>query len=152
MDKKHLSKSSIDYIHKLPKEINYKINEKCIYIAHYPMREDGSFRKHIKHANLEENEEMFLGIDADIYLYGHTHENVYNKNYSKIYINPGALGCPGKTNDAPYGILDISNNKIEYEQLKVSYNVQEVIEEIKRIGFPGYKGVLKLFYGIDNLT
>lgn len=108
----HLSEASKQYIHKLPKELFYKVEGKSIYIVHYPMDTNEKFRKHIKLANIKENEEMFSEINADIYLYGHTHASVYNKNYNKIYINPGALGCPGKTNKAPYGILNICNNKI----------------------------------------
>ena len=103
--KKELSESSKEFILKLPKEIIIEIEENKIYIAHYPMNKDGSFRKHIKKANVKENEIMFSGIDADIYLYGHTHKEVYNFKNNKTYINPGALGCPEKTNYAPYGIL-----------------------------------------------
>lgn len=145
--KNHLTKTSINYIHELPKEVIYEIDGKRIYLVHYPMKEDGSFRRHIKIANIEDNEKMFSGIDADIYLYGHTHKEIYNKNSNKIYINPGALGCPGKTDNAPYGILEISNNKIEYKQLKAKYNVQKVIEDIEKIAFPDYRSVLKIFYG-----
>lgn len=147
--KKRLSDSSIEFISKLPKEIIYEIEENKIYIAHYPMNEDGSFRKHIKRASVEENEIMFRGIDADIYLYGHTHKEVYNFKNSKTYINPGALGCPEKTNYAPYGILNINKKEIEYKQLYVEYNVQEVIDYIQELKFPGYKNVLKLFFGIE---
>ncbi len=93
---------------------------------------------------------MFSGIDANIYLYGHTHREVYNFKDSKTYINPGALGCPEKTNRAPYGILNINKEKVEYKQLYVEYDVQEVIKYIKKIKFPGYKSVLRLFYGIDD--
>lgn len=150
--KNHLSKTSIEYIYNLPKEITYEIDGKKIYIVHYPMKEDGNFKRHIKVANLKENKEMFSDIDADIYLYGHTHKSIFNRDSNKIYINPGALGCPGKTNNAPYGILKIDNNKVEYKQLVVEYNVETVIKDIKKIAFPGYKGVLKLFYGVDNLT
>lgn len=146
--KNHLSKTSIEYIYNLPKEITYQVEGKHIYVAHYPMKEDGSLKKHIKVANLKENEEMFSNIDADIYLYGHTHKNVCNKSSNKIYINPGALGCPGKTNNAPYGILEIKDNEIDYKQSVAKYNVEDVIEDIKKIAFPGYKDVLKLFYGI----
>ncbi len=112
------------------------------------MKKDGNFKKHIKVANLKENEEMFSDIDADIYLYGHTHKNIFNKDSNKIYINPGALGCPGKTNSAPYGILEINNNKVEYKQFFVVYNVEDVIKDIRNTAFPGYKKVLKLFYGV----
>ena len=81
--KKELSDLSIEFISKLPKEIICEIEGNKIYIAHYPMNEDGNFRKHIKKANAEENEIMFSGIDADIYLYGHTHREVYNLKKAK---------------------------------------------------------------------
>ena len=108
-----------------------------------------NFKKHIKIANLQDNEEMFKDIDADIYLYGHTHVGIYNKSSNKYYINPGALGCPGKTDEAPYGILNVDRTTITYKQLKVKYNVKKVIEDINELSFPGYKHVLKIFYGID---
>lgn len=146
--KNQLSDSSKEYIYSLPKEIIYEVEGKKIYISHYPMNEDGGFRKHIKKANVKENEEMFSGINADIYLYGHTHAEIYNEQNNKLYINPGALGCPERTNYATYGILNISKENIEYEQLKVEYNVQEVIQEIEKMKFPNYKKVLSLFYGV----
>ena len=89
-----LSDSSKKYIHTLPKELTYEVEGKKIYICHYPMKKDGNFRQHVKNATPEENEVMFEGIDADIYLYGHTHEEIYNNINNKMYINPGALGCP----------------------------------------------------------
>lgn len=51
---------------------------------------------------------------------------------------------------APYGILNINKNKVEYNQLYVEYNVQEVVDYIQKIKFPGYTSVLKLFYGIEE--
>lgn len=148
--KNELSKSSIEFISKLPTEITCEMEGNKIYIVHYPMNEDGNFRKHIKKANIEENVIMFSGIDADIYLYGHTHKEIYNTKKGQTYINPGALGCPEKTNLAPYGILNITNKEVKYKQLYAEYNVQEVINYIKKVKFPGYKSVLKLFYGIGD--
>lgn len=145
--KKELSMRSKKFICELPKEVILKINGKNIYVSHYPMKEDGTFRKHIKEANIEENEAMFSGIDADIYLYGHTHKEIYNYRNNKLYINPGALGCPGNTNYAPYGILNINDNEVKYEQIYARYDVKEVIKNIEEIKFPGYKSVLSLFYG-----
>lgn len=145
--KKELSLKSKKFIYELPKEVILKINGKNIYVSHYPMKEDGTFRKHIKEANIEENETMFSGIDADVYLYGHTHKEIYNHRNNKLYINPGALGCPGNTNYAPYGILNINNNEIKYEQVYARYDVKEVIKNIEEIKFPGYNSVLRLFYG-----
>ena len=58
--KNKLSKSSIEFISRLPKEIICEIEGNKIYIAHYPMNEDGNFRRHIKEANVEENETVML--------------------------------------------------------------------------------------------
>lgn len=143
-----LSNKSKEFVKNLPREIECEIEGKKIYVSHYPLDKKGNFRKHIKKANVQENEEMFSGIDAGIYLYGHTHIENYNTKDGKIYINPGALGCPGKTNLAPYGILCIENDKVNYEQLYAKYNVQEVIDYMIKTQFPGYKATLRLFYGI----
>lgn len=147
--KSHLSDSSKKFISLLPKELMLELYGKKIYIVHYPMDSNMNLKKHIKIANLKENEEMFRDVNANIYLYGHTHISVYNKGTNKHYINPGALGCPGTTNEASYGIIEIDEGKFEYNQLKVSYNVKNVIENIQKIAFPGYKHILKLFYGTD---
>lgn len=145
-----LSGKSKEFLKNLPKELQWELEGKKIYVSHYPLDKKGNFRKHIKKANVQENEEMFSGIDADIYLYGHTHIENYNTKSGKMYINPGALGCPGKTNLAPYGILNIENEKVTYEQLYAKYNVQEVIDYMKKTQIPGYKATLRLFYGTSK--
>lgn len=145
--KRQLSDSSKEFINKLPEEILYEVENKKIYIAHYPMNKDGEFKKHIKVPSLEQSEELFSDIEADVFLYGHTHEKNYHENNNKFYINPGTLGCPGKTNFAPYGILEIINKEVRYEQLQVSYNVDEVIRDIEEMKLPRYKNVLNLYYG-----
>ena len=90
---------------------------------------------------------MFSEIDADIYIYGHTHTTSINNKNNKWYINLGSLGCPVKTNIANAGILEINKNEIHYKQLKIEYNVNEVIKEIERLKFPFYEEILKIFYG-----
>lgn len=146
MDKKD---SSIELIKSLPKENMIEIMSKKFYMVHYPMNRDMKFKKHVKIADLKENEKMFEDVDADIYLYGHTHSEIYNKNIKKYYINPGALGCPRKTDEAHYGVLEINKKTITYKQLTVKYNVKKVIDDINKLAFPGYKNVLKVFYGVD---
>lgn len=90
---------------------------------------------------------MFKNIDADIFLYGHTHTTCINNKNDKLYINCGSLGCPMKSNIANAGILTINENEINYKQLNIEYDVSEVIKEIEKIKFLFYKEVLKIFYG-----
>lgn len=144
-----LSNTSIDFLRSLPLEQNIEIEGKKIYIAHYPIYEDGTYRKHIKKANAEEIQELFSYKDADIYFYGHTHIENINTIDGKLYINPGSLGCPGTSNIAKCGILTI-DGKVSYEEINVEYNTQKVIEEIKETKYPLYKKMLTLFYGVND--
>ena len=147
--KDHLSDISIEFIKSLPTENVIELFGKKIYMVHYPIDSEMNFKRHIKIASLHDNEMMFEEVDADIYLYGHTHAEIYNKNFSKYYINPGALGCPWKTDEAPYGILEVDEKGVTYKQLRVRYNVKKVIEDIEKLAFPGYRSVLKIFYGVE---
>ena len=142
-----LSENSKNFISQFKISNIIEIEGKKIYIVHYPNNEDGIYKKHIKNPTIKQNQEMFSGINADIFIYGHTHTISTNNKNNKWYINPGSLGCPVKSNIANAGILEINKNEICYKQLKIEYNVNEVIQEIERLKFPFYKGILKIFYG-----
>ena len=142
-----LSENSKNFISQFKISNIIEIEGKKIYINHYPSNENGIYKKHIKKPTIKQNEEMFSEIDADIYIYGHTHTTSINNKNNKWYINSGSLGCPIKSNIANAGILEINKNEIHYKQLKIEYNVNEVIQEIERLKFPFYKGILKIFYG-----
>ena len=141
-----LSEKSKKFIKELQKEINVKIENKRIYITHYPNEENGKYKKHIKKPTIEENQEMFEGINADIFLYGHTHTTNVNKKADKWYINPGSLGCPMDSNIAHAGILSINTGKVDFKCLNIIYDVEKTINEINRIKFPMYNKILKIFY------
>ena len=144
-----LSKSSVDFIREFKVSEFLEIENKKIYIVHYPLNETGKYKTHIKNPTIEQNEKMFSDINADIFLYGHTHTTSINNSNNKWYINTGALGCPGKSNIARAGILEINNDEIIYEQLNIEYDVNKAIEQIERLKFPFYKNILKIFYGKD---
>lgn len=145
----NLSKESIEFLKDFPLELEVEINGKKIYVTHYPINADGSYRRHIKKATAKEIEELFDRIKADVYLYGHTHVANFNKLNEKMYINPGSLGCPGTTSIAKCGILTV-NNEINYESLNIKYNAEKVRKNIKDIKYPLYKKILTLFYGSND--
>ena len=142
-----LSEESIKFIKELPVEKSIEIENKKLYIVHYPENEEGKYKKHIKNPTIIENQDMFDKINADIFIYGHTHAYSVNNMENKWYINPGALGCPISNNIANAGILDINSGKVEFQHLRIEYDVEKTIEEIEKIKFPMYKEILKIFYG-----
>lgn len=142
-----LRENSKNFINQFKISNIIEIEGKKIYIVHYPSNKNGIYKKHIKNPTIKQNKEIFSRIDADIFIYGHTHTTSINDKNNKWYINSGSLGCPVKSNLANAGILEINKNEIRYKQLKIEYNVNEVIQEIERLKFPFYKGILKIFYG-----
>lgn len=141
-----LSKQSKEFLSKLESSKSIEIEGKKIYITHYPVKDDGTYKIHIKKPTIEENKEMFKEINADIFLYGHTHTFNVNCKEGKWYINTGSLGCPLNSNIAKAGILEINKSNIEFNAINVKYNVEEIIKEINKLKFPFYKGILKIFY------
>ena len=142
-----LSEQSKRFLNKLKLFENVEIEGKRFHITHYPINNDGTYKKYIKSPNIIENKKLFNGINADVFLYGHTHTCSISKEGNKLYINTGTLGCPKNGTIAKAGILEINNDEIVFNTIDVNYNVREIIEEIKTLKFPFYKGILEIFYG-----
>ena len=142
-----ISEQSKKFLENLPTYKTIEIENKKIFLIHYPMNEEGEYKEHIKNPTFEENKKIFSEVNSDIYVYGHTHVACINNRDKKWFINVGSLGCPLQSNIANAGILEINKNEVYYKQLKIEYNVNEVIQEIERLKFPFYKGILKIFYG-----
>ena len=144
---KKLSEESKEFLNELELSKYIEIEGKILYLIHYPVKENGTYKKHIKKPNIIECREMFCEINADIYLFGHTHTSIINNEGNKWYINTGTLGCPGKNNIANAGLLEINNGKVKFANIKIEYDVKEIIEEMNRQKFPHYEKIMQIFYG-----
>lgn len=144
---KNLSENSIKFINNLQISNTIQIENKKIYIIHYPLTKSGAYKKHIKEPTIKQNEKMFEGIDSNIFIYGHTHTISINHENNKWYINPGSLGCPVKSDIANAGILNINEEIVTYNQLHIEYDVSKTIQDIETLKFPFYKQILRIFYG-----
>ena len=143
---KLLSNKSIQFLSSLSMKKILKINGKTINVIHYAY-EGNHYKGFIRNPNVDDLDELFTKIDADIIIYGHDHSPSHIEG-NKIYINPGALGCPGKDiNIARAGILNI-NDIVTYQQLNLEYNVQDVIDKIEKLNYPAKDIIKKIFYGI----
>jgi len=146
-----LSQKSREFLHNLPHEQQLKINEKTIHITHFPTDKTGKYAP-ITYANdlphLPDLEKVFENINTDVVLFGHIHKKSHQKG-SKIFINPGSVGCPGKDKTiARAGILTVCED-IEYSEIDIEYNVKKVIEKIDELNYPACEVVKKIFYGIS---
>lgn len=143
----NVSKQSKEFLEKLPIEQNIQIQNQKIYIIHYPMDNDGKYKRYIKNSTPEEQEELFNEIDSDIFIYGHTHIPSIKKKDKKWYINTGSLGCPLNNHVSNAGVLEIEEDKISFKQLNIHYNVNKVIKRIKELKYPFYEEIIRIFYG-----
>lgn len=145
-----ISEESKEFLKTFSLTQSITVEGKRIYVIHYPMKEDGTFKTHIKHPSFSECLELFQGVDSDIYLYGHTHTYHVNHEEDKWFINVGSLGCPVGTDTARAGILEITKEDVQFRPITVSYHVEEIIDEINQLKFPFYEKILEIFYGVEK--
>ena len=143
----HVSNDAKAFLESLPFEQIIEDDGKKIYVAHYAYGENDKFKDFIMSPNIQESEELFSEVDADVYLFGHTHVKTFNKSKGKWYINPGSLGCPKDTNIACCGVLNIDANNIDFEELQVEYDKEAVVQELLNIKYPYYQVILDIFFG-----
>lgn len=141
-----LSEASRKFLSELPYEQFIELEGKRIYIAHYSMDDTHQYINYTPNPSANDLKRMFAGIEADIIIYGHDHTASAVKG-KRWYINCGSAGCPGRDkNIARAGILNL-NGEIEFEPLRVSYDVSKTIAAIDRFNYPDKENIKKYFYG-----
>ena len=143
---KQLGERQIEFIRSWNDRAELLINNVRIIVEHYPMNSEGKFKEFYKIPTLEQIHELCKEKECDVFIFGHTHEDIYYEDENKKYINPGSLGCPIKNGAANFGILEIENNTIKYKQCMKKYNVDKVIEEIRSLSYPMYEKMIDIFY------
>lgn len=148
--KDQLSESSEDFLRSLPLEIYLRREGVDFYLTHYPTSATKVFDLFYPHPNLTVCQEMFKGVAADVFLYGHDHDGAFHQGDSKWYLNFSSAGCPTSTDGiANAGIVEVADGRVRaVRQLRVPYDKIPVIEEIRRKAFPSYNEVLSFFYGM----
>ncbi len=126
-----ISYDSIEFLRKLPRQQTVEIAGKKLFVSHYPLDQLGAYRKFYFRPNSAQCKQLFKGLDADIYLFGHTHIRCITKTHDgKFYINPGSVGCPIGVEAASAGILNIDDNSLNYEQVDAPYDIDHAIDDM----------------------
>lgn len=142
-----LSEGSVAFLRSLPYRIDFACEGKTVSVMHSCMDREGHFSGSVRDPKSSDLLNMFAGIDSDIIIYGHDHARNIATG-SKTYINVGALGCPsGDRNIARTGVLRIEQGHVSIEPVDVPYDADEVVRQIKTIGYPDADTILRLFYG-----
>lgn len=141
-----LSAESAEFLRSLPEAVWTKIDGARIYIAHYAMS-DGYLPVHP--ADGEWLSEVFPA-DADVAVYGHDHCRSIVRHHRRLYVNPGALGCPSDGSDIARAAILTIGGGISVEPIDVRYDVSAVKAEISRLDYPASGDILRIFYGSSD--
>lgn len=82
----------------------------------------------------EDFHQHLSALPAGIYIFGHTHSQWHARFGEHLFINPGSCGVPLDCGDfgAPYTLLTIENGQCTVEERRVSYDVEELIAQVKQ--------------------
>lgn len=143
-----LSQKSVDFLKKLPYQVNVEFEGYNLSIMHYCMDYDGHYINYKANPSSDDLKYMFAGVRGDIILYGHDHRRNICQG-DRVYINVGSLGCPSRdVNIARAGIVNLDTGNIEVETIDLEYDVDSVINSIDEFAYPEADNIKKFFYGI----
>jgi len=130
-----LSDESIDYLRELPSQLNLEVEGVKIHAFH--ATPNSLFEVVPPSASDEIILEKLVTTDADLFIYAHIHKPYIRFINGKCIVNIGSIGLPfDGLNKASYSIVEINEGTIQTSNVRVSYDVQKVVEEYKNVKYP----------------
>ena len=127
------------------------VNGKKIAFQHYMInentKEDSFPFKRISIRNISDVEEYCKNMNFDYLFIGHEHKPFEIMENNKRIVCLGSSGC-AKDDKTFYTVIDIDNSKIDINKKYLTFNRNELIEDIKRYKYPDVEMIGKIFFGI----
>lgn len=135
--KRHTSRKAKEYLIKLPFSISFSAEGKKVVLFHATPHKNNLYW-------YEERPEKFFReiagkLDADVMIYGHTHQPYVKHLGGKIFINAGSVGKP-KDGDprACVTVVELTPGSIRAAFIRVNYDVEKTALAIIESGLPSY--------------
>lgn len=119
---KILTKSAKEFLKNLPPMLTFEDCGKKIVAFHYPKNERGRFKDLVYLPSKEQVEELFKGLDGDIFLFGHEHTGSLTEVGGRYFLNFGTLGNMLEKDVAKFGIVEVTQEKVVYKSINVDYD------------------------------
>jgi putative phosphoesterase len=131
----HLSTESIEYLRELPTQLNFEVEGVRIHAFHATPA--SLFDVVPPDASDEKILENLVTKEAGLYIYAHIHKPYIRYINGKCIINIGSVGLPfDGLNKASYCIVEINESSIQTSNVRVSYDVQKVVDQYKNLEYP----------------
>ena len=129
------------WLRNLPREIRFEVEGLRVLLCHgsprstteylFVDRSDGFLRQFTPGGEHD--------AQADVIVFGHTHVPFHREVDGVQFINTGSVGRP-KDGDprAGYSVLTIQNKGVEFEQVRVEYDVELAATRLVAAGVPEY--------------
>ena len=133
--KNHASPKSKDYMKNLPFEILLTFEGEKVIIFHASPRKNNLYWYEDRTEKFFR--EMSEKVDADVFIYGHTHRPYRKDLDGKVFINAGSVGKPkdGDTRSC-FTLVEITGGYVKSEFVRVAYDVEKTASAIIESGLP----------------
>ncbi len=135
--KEHASRKTKEFLGNLPPEITFTDHGRKVALFHATPHRNNLYWYEGRPEKFFH--EMGAKVDADIFIYGHTHKP-YRKDFgNKVFINAGSVGKP-KDGDprACVALIEITADRVNVEFLRIPYDVEKTAAAIVTSGLPAY--------------
>lgn len=143
--KNNLTSEVKSYLLTLPYERYFIIENHKICLIHYG-RYEQRFTPIYHNPTIDELDNLFKDIDAEIIIYGHEHPGLILKG-KKTYINIGSLGCSNNNvGNTKYGILTINGENITINEYLIPYDITPELDKMDKYNMPDKENIKQWFY------
>jgi len=145
INRKILPKSDIEWLGRLPLEVQLELENLKVALYHGSPTEP--LTSYIFPKDAEKSFKDFFEITkSDIIILGHTHIPYILKKESQLMINPGSTGQPrDKDHRASYMILDTDEPRVDLR--RVEYNIDATVNAMHSLRIP-YRIATRLYHGL----
>ncbi len=147
--RKELKKSYETYLRALPFKLELEVAHKKLLMIHGP---PNAVDEHLfDDTPIERFQEIAKTANADIFIFGHSHDQFTKEVDGVLFINPGSVGRPGDGNpQAAYA--EITTNPFSVELIRVNYDVEAAADGLRRRGASeSYAQMLLRGLSLDNI-
>lgn len=134
----NLKRENLDFIRKLPKRIEPKIDDVKILFVHGSPN-DPIFEYVMPETHGDLFDYYLSNNDVNVIGLGHTHITFVYKSDKGIIFNPGSVGQPRSgDNRACYAILTVDKGDIQIEHKFVEYDIESAVNKIVKANLPRF--------------